>query len=175
MIKSTFTTMASKFNKNEIVLHIEQALKPYVTKDLLKETMSMNALRCEKRWARIEQANITNLHKVNGLLMDTERRIIDKFDTKRQVEIWKLTKLFGAGWGSLATGGLSLIGGIVWVRSELREDIQKLDTKIDKLDEKLDRKVDELTAKIDKLDEKLDRKVDELTAKIDKLIQVMAK
>ena len=41
--------------------------------------------------------------------------------------------------------------------------------KIDKLDHKLDDKVDKLNDKIDKLDHKLDDKVDKLNNKIDKL------
>ena len=50
---------------------------------------------------------------------------------------------------------------------KLDDKVDKLNEKIDKLDHKLDDKVDKLNEKIDKLDHKLDEKVDKLNEKID--------
>lgn len=50
-----------------------------------------------------------------------------------------------------------------------REDISRLDTKIDNSTEKLEVKIDKLEAKFDKLEDKYDAKFDKIDEKFDKL------
>ncbi len=171
MIKKTFTTMATKLTNTDVACHLQKLLSTYATKDLLKETIQANAIRYEKKWAHIEKMNIINVSKLNDRLASSERYILSTIDNKNQIEFWKFTKVLGA--GCVALIGL---GGLA--RSELREDLQKVDDKVDKLKEdiqRLDKKLDDLDHKFDKklddLDHKLSKKLDGLDHKFDRLLE----
>jgi outer membrane murein-binding lipoprotein Lpp len=68
----------------------------------------------------------------------------------------------------------SILAGVgVMIKTDLD---QKIDTKIDKLEDKFDTKIDKLDAKIDKLEDKFDAKIDKLDSKLmdlDKKIEIL--
>jgi len=133
IFRKTFTTLANKLDHSDMHQLVERVLKPYVTKEQLRQTMLSNTLQNTKRMAVNERLIITNMSKFNEQLIDTERRIMSTITSRNNTEFWKFVSLLGAGCITLLGLG------------------QKLDEKIDKLEQKIDQKFDKLEQKLDKL------------------------
>jgi septin family protein len=152
--KKTFTTLANKLDDSDMHQLVERVLKPYVTKEQLRQTILSNTLQNTKRMAVNERLIITNMSKFNEQLIDTERRIMSTITSRSNTEFWKFGGLLGA-------GCLALLGLGHQAKYELRQDLQKLEQKFDQ--------------KFDKLEQKFDQKIDKLDQKLDKLLEARQK
>lgn len=137
IFRKTFTTLASKLDHSDMHQLVERVLKPYVTKEQLRQTILSNTLQNTKRMA----AN--------------ERHLMSTITSRNNTEFWKFVGLLGA-------GCLTLLGLGQKLDEKIDKLEHKLDEKIDKLEQKLDEKIDKLEQKIDQKFDKLEQKLDKL-------------
>lgn len=142
MTKKMFSTMINAIDNPEMVQYLRKVLNQYVKKDHLRMTMIEHAAKVNERIAASDQMTMINVNKFNELLMRHELAMINKLDEKTNYVFWKFTKLSLA---MLTTGLMGGAGAVLFildridnVRLEIKEDINKLDTKMNELDKKLD-------------------------------------
>lgn len=112
--------MINTIENPEVIQYVRKILNQYVKKDHLRTTMMDHAAKMNERIAASEQMIMANTNKFNELLRLHESSIVNKIDEKTNHLFWKFAALcMGAGY-------------IAWER------IDKLDTKVNDLDKKID-------------------------------------
>ena len=128
---------ALKLKNNELPYYLEKMMKQYINEQLVKHTTD-----------------------INRMIIDNERQLMKNIDKKQTEEFWKFAKISINGFGALFSLGLvgcsSLFVLGYAVKEELKEDINKINNRIENIESRIAR----IENKVEQIDTKMDIIID---------------
>lgn len=133
-------------------IHLESTIKNYINEKIKISLDQISIANKEIINNHINDINkdVINKHiiDINKIIINSERHILKTVDEKNSREFWKFVSISVTGFGAV-------IGFKFYIKNDLDSRIDKLINKIDLLDAKINSNIDRVDVKIQEADSKI--------------------